>query len=219
MVVDLRVYHYDKSGSRITVIIPPCQGGDDGSIPFYRSIDDERVIKRVSRGNTARIPQQIGRRKVNERQWRIGKLTGLQSQLSVWGYNTNRPLCPALVRNVVDSSIILWCSSEVEQGAVNSQVGISEFPITARQWYSPLNGCRQSRVESEFSTLSLGPEKTLMKLLRLERDGYSIIVLFGPFDYRLGHQVFILKRRVRLPYRVQHIHHNRSHRISPLVYE
>lgn len=83
MVVDLRVYHYDKSGSRITVIIPPCQGGDDGSIPFYRSIDDERVIKRVSRGNTARIPQQIGRRKVNERQWRIGKLTGLQSQLSV----------------------------------------------------------------------------------------------------------------------------------------
>ena len=27
-----------------------------GSNPVYRSIDDERVIKRVSRGNTARIP-------------------------------------------------------------------------------------------------------------------------------------------------------------------
>jgi hypothetical protein len=32
-------FHHTLSDSRITVIIPPCQGGDDGSIPFYRSLE------------------------------------------------------------------------------------------------------------------------------------------------------------------------------------
>ena len=57
-------------------------------------------------------------------------------------------------------------------------------------------------------------------------NNFRIFVMFfeiidnnALFDYRLGHQVFILKRRVRLPYRVQIIHQNRSHRISPLMYE
>ena len=63
-----------------------------------------------------------------------------------------------------------------------------------------------------MSTITVGPKSSppfaeaslkLRKQLRLERDGYSIIVSFGLFDYRLGHQVFILKRRVRFPYRVQ----------------
>jgi hypothetical protein len=47
------------------------------------------------------------------------------------------------------------------------------------------------------------PRKTTIKHLRLERDGYSIIVLFGPFVYRSGRQVFILVRGVRFPYGLQ----------------
>ena len=41
---------------------------------------------------------------------------------------------------------ILWCSSEAEQGAVNSQVGISEFPITAKTMVFPIQ--RMSTIQS-----------------------------------------------------------------------
>jgi aspartate aminotransferase-like enzyme len=71
-------FHY--CGCRIMAITSAFQAEDVSSILTIRSTNDERVIKRVSRGNTARIPQQIGRRKVNERQWRIG---------NSWGCNPN----------------------------------------------------------------------------------------------------------------------------------
>jgi hypothetical protein len=38
-------------------------------------------------------------------------------------------------------------------------------------------GCRQFRMGTEFITLCQGPEKTQKTQLRLEREGYSIIII------------------------------------------
>ena len=85
-------------------ITPAFQAGDVSSILTIRSTNDERVINRVSWGNTARIPQQIGRRKVNERQWRIGNSWGRNPNW-VWKVYTNSLLYSALVKNLVDSLV------------------------------------------------------------------------------------------------------------------
>ena len=174
------------SGCRIMAITPAFQAGDVSSILTIRSTNDERVVKQVSWGNTARIPQQIGRRKVSERQWRIGNSSGPQSQLEYegtipivlfvpqYGKKFGRLIskwgCGVVVTRCKTVNLLrfhtaykfaseawtrgsipliptkLWCSSEAEQGAVNSQVGISEFPITAKTMVFPIQ--RMSTIQN-----------------------------------------------------------------------
>ena len=118
--------------------------------------------------------------------------------------HTNSSLYPALVKNVVDSSIIFLCSSAVEPSTVNRVVPGSNPGGGAKTMVFPTQ--RMSTIQSGIGIqhpFCWGPDKTQKKQLRLERDGYSIIVLFGPFVYRSGRQVFILVRGVRFPYGLQ----------------
>ena len=140
-------------------ITPAFQAGDVSSILTIRSTNDERVINRLSWGNTARIPQQIGRRKVNERQWRIGNSWGCNPNW-VWKVYTNSLLYPALVKNLVDSLVNCDVAQRQSRELLTLRSGSRNSPSQQKQWSLQPMRCRQSWLGQEYITLCWGLIKT-----------------------------------------------------------